>query len=203
MNTYLIGVAGPSGAGKSVFCRAALERYPFVSRLKFDDFFCDEVDVQKHPKGYAYWDDPQSIKWDWLARALVDLKEGRPTEIPEYSRKENRMVGTQIVQPASVILVDGYQILYDDRVREHLDLSLFFEIDEALQVSRRVQRQPDVDNEYLYQVMLPAYEAFLAPTKRFAHHVIDSSKTPSEVQQQAYDVLDKRFKELGLLGDSR
>ncbi|MBT6254386.1 hypothetical protein HOI83_04115 [Candidatus Uhrbacteria bacterium] len=201
MNTYLIGVAGPSGAGKSVFCRAALERYPFASRLKFDDFFRDEADVQKHPNGHAFWDDPQSIKWDWLARALADLSAGKSTEIPDYSRKENKMVGTKIVHPAPVILVDGYQILCDERVREHLNMSLFFEIEESLQVSRRIQRQPDVDKDYLYQVMLPAYEAFLAPTKRFAHHVIDSAQTPAAVQAQAYEVLDPEFERLGLLAN--
>ncbi len=196
MKPILIGIAGPSGAGKSVFCRAALKRYPFVSRLKFDDFFCDEADVDRHPLGYPCWDHPNSIKWDWLVRAWTDLKEGRSTVIPDYSRAENRMVGEKTVEPARVIFVDGYQVLYDDRIRALLDESLFFDLNEEQQIIRRVWRQPNVDKGYVYNVMLPAARAFLMPTKMYAGHVIDAEGTPEEVQAQGYSILDQYFDKL-------
>ena len=189
MQPYLVGIAGPSGAGKSVFCRRVLDTCAGVARLKLDDFFCDESDVERHPSGYAYWDHPQSLKWDWLYQALLYAKCGEPYEIPEYLRAENRMVGTKWTELAPVMLVDGYQILYDERIRGLLDFSLYFDLDESHQVLRRIERQPDVDREYLYHVMLPAAEAFLIPTRRFADAVIDAHPPKEAVFEEAFGAL--------------
>ena len=198
MTPYLVGIAGPSGAGKSVFCRRVLEQCPGVARLKLDDFFCDEADVERHPSGYAYWDHPQSLKWDWLYKALLYAKCGEPCEIPDYSRAENKMVGTKMTEMAPLILIDGYQVLYDERVRGLLDFSLYFDLDEAHQISRRIERQPDVDREYLYRVMLPAAEAFLLPTRRFASAVIDAHPPTEQVFAEAYGFLSGWASRVGM-----
>ncbi len=198
MQPYLVGIAGPSGAGKSVFCRRVLDRCTGVARLKLDDFFCDEADVERHPSGYAYWDHPQSLKWDWLYKALLYAKCGERCAIPDYSRAENKMVGTKMTELAPVLLVDGYQILYDERIRGLLDFSLYFDLDESHQVSRRIERQPDVDREYLYRVMLPAAEAFLIPTKRFAGAVINAHPSKEVVFEEAFGALERWGEKVGV-----
>lgn len=181
MKPLLIGVAGPSGAGKSTVCRRLIEVYPFVGRLKFDDFFCDQSDVERHPLGYDNWDSPASIKWEWLAEALDGLRAGVAVQIPHYERAQNRMTGTKRVVPCPVILVDGYQVLFDERIRNQLDAALYFDLPEEVQVDRRMARQPDVDTGYLYHVMIPAARAYLYPTRKYASAVIDASATPDGV----------------------
>lgn len=181
MRPILVGVAGPSGAGKSTVCRRLIAQHPFIGRLKFDDFFCDEADVDRHPMGFANWDHPSSIKWGWLVRALRDLKQGLPTEISHYERAVNRATGVKQVHPAPLLLVDGYQVLYDPRVRELLDTSLYFDLPEHIQLDRRMERQPDVDTGYLYHVMIPAARAYLYPTRRYADALIPAELTPDEV----------------------
>ncbi|MEK7094917.1 MAG: hypothetical protein AAB886_02320 [Patescibacteria group bacterium] len=181
MTPVLIGVAGPSGAGKSTFCRRVLDTVPGMSRLKLDDYFVDDTEVDHHPMGYAYWDHPASIKWDGLVEAAQSLKQGRSAVVPNYERAINKMVGTKIVEPSDYILVDGYQVLYHPDLRDLLDLKLYFDLEEDIQVDRRIMRQPDVDRGYLYHVMIPAARAFLYPTKRYADFVIDANGTPEEV----------------------
>lgn len=185
----LIGIAGPSGAGKSTFCRDVLAAFPQVGRLKFDDYFVDEVDVERHPMGYAYWDHPQSIKWPILVEACRGLKMGQAVRVPHYERAENRMTGWKIVEPKPVMLVDGYQVLLEPVLRELLDASLYFDVEEMPQVERRIARQGDVDRGYLYHVMLPAARAFLYPTKRFATRVIDAGRPYEEVREEAMEAM--------------
>ena len=181
MTPLLIGIAGPSGAGKSTFCRSVLAKFPQIGRIKFDDFFVDEADVDHHPMGYAYWDHPASIKWEWLIDAVESLKNGESFLIPHYERAVNKMTGLKIVEPSPVMFVDGYQVLFDPRLRELLDYSVYFHLEEDIQIDRRIARQPDVDRGYLYHVMIPAARAFLYPTKRYASAVIDASGTPEEI----------------------
>ena len=113
----LIGIAGPSGAGKSVACRRLLSEVSGLTRLKFDDFFKDEADVQRNPMGYMNWDDPSSIKWDLLVQALDGLRNGMSVTIPKHDRALNRMDGMKQVDPDRVVLVDGYQVLHNPDVR--------------------------------------------------------------------------------------
>jgi len=154
-------------------------------RLKFDDFFCDEVDVDRHPLGFANWDNPSSIKWEWLQTALATLKTGLPVIIPNYERSLNKMVGTKCIQPTPIILLDGYQVLYDPGVRDYLDFALYFDLPEDLQIDRRIARQPNVDRGYLYHVMIPAARAFLYPTKKYATHMVNATLEPDAVYQSA------------------
>jgi len=154
-------------------------------RLKFDDFFCDEADVDRHPLGFANWDNPSSIKWELLQMALMNLKAGLSVTIPDYQRRQNKMVGTKCVQPAPIILLDGYQVLHDPGVREQLDFALYFDLEEDLQIDRRIARQPSVDRGYLYHVMIPAARAFLYPTKKYATHIVNASQEPEAVYVSA------------------
>ena len=189
----LVGVAGPSGAGKSTFCKRAEQEHNEVMRFKFDDFYVSASEVETHPSGYQYWDHPSSIKWDELIGALRRLKAGQPAEIPNYSKAQDKMVGTKLVQPSPVILVDGIQVLWDERLRALLDRSIYFDLHELAQVDRRILRQPDVNREYLWRVMLPANRAYLEPTKLYATHVVDALRTPEAVYQEAAGYLRTVF----------
>lgn len=193
MNPLLVGIAGPSGAGKSVFCRAMVQIDERISRLKFDDFFKDEQDVLVHDCGLTYWDHPSSIKWELLIAAARKLKRGEVAEVPNYRRDIDAMDGVKLVTPAEIILIDGFQVLYDERLRSLLDLTLFFDLDESLQVARRRERQPDVNDVYLNEIMLPAAREFLLPTKQYADVRIDASQSPKEVYRAGYEAIMRAY----------
>ncbi|MBU0614204.1 hypothetical protein KJ766_02900 [Patescibacteria group bacterium] len=192
MKPYLIGIAGPSGAGKSLFCRLMLSNFNGVSRLKFDDFFKDTDDVEKI-NGVQMWDYPTSIKWEPLLEATKRLKSGEYAIVPNYSRKEDRMIGEKCVFTAPIILVDGFQSLYSKEMRDLLDLQIFFDLSEDSQIKRRVLRQPWVDKQYLSDVMIPCARKYVIPTKQFADYIVNAEQSPQAVADQCTSIIQTRL----------
>lgn len=186
--SYLVGIAGPSGAGKSVFCRLVQSTFQNVSRLKLDDFFVDIEHVARK-NTFLNWDHPDSLKWSQLRKAAKDLKNGKHAMVPNYSRKEDRMIGEKCVLPAQIMLVDGFMTLADKELRDLLDLSIFFTLSEHSQIRRRKERQPWVEEGYLNEIMLPASREYIMPSKQFATHVINAEIPAQAVADQGIAII--------------
>lgn len=191
---YFIGIAGPSGAGKSVFCRLMQSNFEGVSRLKFDDFFKDIDDMPK-VESWVKWDDPISIKWDELVKAATDLKTGNYAIVPHYSRKDDKMIGEKCVFSSKIVLVDGFMSLYDKRLRDLLDLKIFFNLSEDSQVKRRKIRQPWVEDGYLHNVMLPGARKFIMPTIEHADFVVNAELSPQCVADYCIGIIKLALKD--------
>ena len=200
MQPYLIGVAGPSGAGKSVFCRLMQSTFKGVSRLKLDDFFKDIEHVPKIGKAIN-WDDPSSIKWKELVAAAQNLKTEKYALVPNYSRKDDRQIGEKCVFPSDIILVDGFSCLVMPELRDLLDLKLFFRLSESSQLKRRRLRQPGVQDEYLYNVMLPNSRKHITPSSVHADYIINAELSLQGVADQGIAIvqshLQNRINKLG------
>lgn len=199
MQPYLIGVAGPSGAGKSVFCKLMQNTFKGISRLKLDDFFKDIEDVPRIGNAIR-WDDPESIKWDKFIAAVRSLKSGKYALVPNYSRKENRQIGEKCVFPSDIILIDGFMSLVPEELRQLLDLKLYFRLSEDSQVKRRRERQPEVTDEYLYNVMLPVSRTHVMPSAQYADYIINAELSLQGVTDQGVSIvrhtLQDRIKKL-------
>ncbi|HBL39105.1 TPA: hypothetical protein DDZ10_00300 [Candidatus Uhrbacteria bacterium] len=191
MPSILIGIAGPSGGGKSTFCRRLERSHTNVGRLKLDDFFCDLDEVGLY-KGYQNWDDPSSIDWEGLIRAAEVLKTGESATVPHYDRALNCCVGEKCIIPKTMIIVDGFLTLYHPRLRDLMDISFFFNLPEAEQITRRKERQPWVEEGYLTEVMLPNARAYVMPSAAHATHVIDALEPPETI----YDMILERLNRL-------
>ena len=196
---FLIGVAGPSGAGKSVFCKLVQSTFAGVSRLKLDDFFKDMADVPKLDE-WVNWDQPSSIKWPELIKATRDLKTGSHAVVPNYSRELDCCVGEKCVFPSEIILIDGFMCLYNEELRDLLDLKLFFNLSEHSQIRRRKERQPWVEDGYLENVMLPAARTYILPSKQHADYVLNAELPRQSVADMGMhivrSVLNSRVKKL-------
>lgn len=190
--SYLVGIAGPSGAGKSVFCRLMQSTFQNVSRLKLDDFFLDIEDVPKRG-GHIDWDRPESLKWEPLIQAASDLKADKYAMVPNYSRKDNRMIGEKCVLPAQIMLVDGFMTLVDQRLRNLLDLTIFFNLSEHSQIQRRKERQPDVEDGYLMEIMLPAARKYIVPSRAHADFILNAEIPAQAVAQQGIGIIRNKI----------
>ncbi len=192
MQPLIIGIAGPSGAGKSSCCRVIENALKGVTRFKLDDFFKDEADVPKLGEA-TQWDEPEALKWDQLLRAVSDLRAGQEIFVPDYSRHENKQIGEKLIRPSEIILVDGFMSLYHPELRELLDLKLFFDLSEESQLIRRRQRQPGVQEDYLYNVMLPAARQYIMPSKVFADFIIDAEQPEPIVAQTCLGIITNKL----------
>ncbi|MEF8915446.1 uridine kinase, partial [Natronomonas sp.] len=142
------------------------------------------------------YDHPDAFDWELVRDHLDALESGDPIEMPQYDFEDHcRTDATVHVDPAPVVVIEGILALYDQAVRERLDLRLYVETDADVRVLRRIQRDVEergrdlsgVIDQYLSTVK-PMHEQFVRPTKRDAHLVI-----PEGANEKAVELLRNRI----------
>lgn len=191
MKPILIGLSGLSGAGKSTLAEH-LEAQGGVKRFRFDAYYKTMEDCPKLPDGRAHWDLPESLYLDEVREALEMLKEGQDIFLPVYNRRECDRTGSMLYKPSPIVFVEGMQLFSDPLIRDLFDLRLWLDVDEATALARRLERQPDYDVAYHREYALPAQREHVVPLKKYAHGVIDGSKSFNVVSETA-DQLIHRF----------
>jgi uridine kinase len=115
--------------------------------------------------------------------------------MPQYDFSvHNRKEETVHVEPGEVVVVEGILALFDDHLKEMLDLRLYVETDADVRILRRIQRDvvdrgrdlEGVIEQYLTTVK-PMHEQFVAPTKKEADLII-----PEGANDTAVGVLRER-----------
>lgn len=175
-NIIFVAITGGSGAGKSTLAMALQDKYPDkIGVIQLDDYFKPAVDAPKMGE-YVNWDHPDALYFDKFYQDLGDLAAGKTVVIntknerlnPEYKHTEQRI--SVEFQPKPIMLVEGYLVLHDERIRNLMTTSVWLEVAHSVRWKRRVHFKDDV---YEKKVLVPMYEKFVAPTKVFAEHIID------------------------------
>lgn len=195
----LIGVTGGSGSGKTYFALdlqkiLGLERTTIVLQ---DNFYCDQSSRFDFDGGSVNFDHPDSIEFSLLAQHLQVLKAGKPTEIPTYDfATHTRKKETLLIQPAPVIIVDGILILHIPEVRELFDETIFFDTQEDLRFSRRLDRDvrergrtPEGVREQFFRQVKPMHDQFVETSKAHAKRVVCNEKEYADVLEYYCNLL--------------
>jgi uridine kinase len=201
MKPYLLGIAGGSGSGKTYFASALQKHFGrSVCEIVYQDsFYFDQSDRFDFDGGSVNFDHPASIDFECLAKCLRELKSGEPSEVPIYDfATHSRRAETERIAAASVILVDGILIFHEEIVRELFDDLVFFETPEDLRFERRLRRDVSergrkplgVRNQFYNQVK-PMHDAFVEPSKMFAHKIVKDAAEFDEMFKLYCDKLQK------------
>jgi uridine kinase len=125
MSVRMIGLAGPSGSGKSTIARRAeRELGSTIELVKLDKFYKDATQFPKLGT-WRNWEVSEDILWDELYHVLTELKAGRAVEVPLYSKLEGRRTGKRVAEPANLILVEGFLLFYEQRIRDLFELKIY------------------------------------------------------------------------------
>lgn len=196
MKPIFIGIAGGTGAGKSTLCTALMDKYPDkIGLIQLDDYFKPSAQVPKFGE-HTNWDHPDALFLDKLANNLAELSQGKSVVIntkndrlnPDYKKTDKRIPIE--FQPKPIMLVEGYLVLFDERVRKFLTTSIWLDGDHETRWARRVHfKYP----EYEGKVLLPMHKQFAEPTKKYATHVIDVSDLSKEEVLEKADAIVKNF----------
>lgn len=188
--TKVLGIAGGSGSGKTTVAIYLHTAYPGrIALLHLDDYYKKPEDVPT-VGGRRNWDHPDSLMFDELTRDIELLTAGNPVTImtkselynPHYDPRLRNMI-QHVVEPADVIIVEGYLAFYDERVRDQMTLKIYLDIPIAESLKRRKKLLGD--QWYLEQVVIPTHEEFVVPTKCYADVVIDiKGKDTLRVEQE-------------------
>ena len=185
----LIGIAGGTGAGKTTVARRVTEGVESVRVLPLDNYYCDRSSPDSDERARVNYDHPDAFDWELVRRHIDALADGEAVEMPQYDFERHvRTDETVRVEPGSVVVIEGILALYDEAVRERLDIRLYVETDADVRVLRRLERDVEergrtiegVIDQYLSTVK-PMHERFVRPTKRNADLVISEGTNETAV----------------------
>lgn len=180
MDVKIIGIAGGSGSGKSTIVRKIGEVCHDYVQLQQDSYYKSVATFGNNSITSFNFDQPGAFDTELLHKQLSDLKAGRAIEMPQYDfvrsvRKEE----TVHVEPKPLVIIEGLLVLYDERIRDLLDLKLYVDTPADIRFIRRLKRDikergrtmESVMKQYL-EVVRPSHERFIEPTKQYADLII-------------------------------
>jgi uridine kinase len=178
----VIGIAGGSGSGKSTVADALASALPTgtVAILRHDHYYRERPDLTLEQRNRVNYDHPESLETDLLVSHLQHLKAGNAIEVPVYDFKvHRRMLETQRLEPAPVIIVEGILVFVDEHLRRELDIKIFVDTEADIRAIRRIRRDmksrgrdfETVRKQY-YETVRPMHVQFVEPSKRTADLII-------------------------------
>ncbi|WP_181189943.1 uridine kinase [Bombilactobacillus bombi] len=177
----IIGVSGGSGSGKTTIARRLIKDLgaQSIALLQMDSYY-KQLDLPYEERKRQNFDHPLSFDTDLLVSDLKKLRNFQSIEVPIYDFvKSNRTGETRHQEAADVIVLEGIFVLYDQRLRDLMDIKVFVDTDDDIRLIRRIKRDVDhrgytletIFDQYLEHVR-PMYQQFIEPTKRYADVII-------------------------------
>jgi phosphoribulokinase len=197
----LIGVAADSGCGKSTFMRrltnifggekvgplgggfdnGGWETNSLVSDLTtvlcLDDYHLNDREGRKVSGLTAL--NPKENNFDLMFEQMTALKNGETIEKPIYNHVNGTLDTPETIEPTPIIIIEGLHPMYDERVRDLLDFSLYLDISDEVKLNWKIQRDMEERGHSLESIMAsiearkPDFDAYIAPQKEFADLTIE------------------------------
>lgn len=180
-NIVVIGVSGGSASGKTTVVNRLKEICKDRVELINHDFYYkpfDELTPEERTK--VNYDHPNAFDTQRLIEDIKKLKMAMPIDRPVYSYIENtRLPETVRVNPAKVIIVDGFMIFENKELRDLMDIKVFVDTDADERLIRRIIRDVNERGRSLQSVIdqytstvKPMHELFVEPYKSYADIII-------------------------------
>jgi len=197
----LIGVAADSGCGKSTFMRrltnifggekvgplgggfdnGGWETNSLVSDLTtvlcLDDYHLNDRNGRKESGLTAL--NPKENNFDLMYEQMKALKSGETISKPIYNHVNGTLDEPETIEPTPIVIIEGLHPMYDERVRDLLDFSLYLDISDDVKLNWKIQRDMEERGHSLESIMAsiearkPDFDAYIAPQKAFSDICIE------------------------------
>jgi len=209
----VIGVAADSGCGKSTFMRRLTatfggetvgplgggfgtddgwETNTLVSDLTtvicLDDYHANDRGGRKVSGLTAL--NPIENNFDLMFEQLAALKNGETVEKPIYNHVNGTLDTPETIVPTPIIIIEGLHPMYDGRVRDLLDFSLYLDISDEVKLNWKIQRDMEERGHSLESILAsiearkPDFDAYIAPQKEFADLTIEVLPTQLDAEDK-------------------
>ena len=199
----LILIAGGTASGKTTVVKKIELHFDSsdVSVVCMDNYYKMRTGMSLTDRKRVNYDHPDALDMDLLKRQLRELLDGKAIECPVYNFSEHNRDGekTITINPTKVIILEGILSLYDEEIRNMANILIYVESEADIRFIRRLKRDivsrgrtiDEVIDQYLTTVK-PMYDAYVAPTKRFADIII-----PNDTKHDmAIDILSAKIKDI-------
>lgn len=174
----LIGVAGDSGCGKSTFLKRLSDLFgeEFMTVICLDDYH--SLDRKQRKEAGVTALNPKANNFDLMYEQIKALKSGSPIDKPIYNHETGLIDPPERIEPNHVIVIEGLHPLYDERVRDLLDFSVYLDISDEVKIAWKIQRDM-AERGHTYEDVLasiqarkPDFEAYIDVQKQYADVVL-------------------------------
>ncbi len=199
----IIGIAGGTGSGKTTVVNRIINSFPRgeVCVIPQDSYYKDSSHVPVEDRQKINFDEPAAIEWPLLVKHLLELKQGRPVEMPTYDYLTcTRQSETVRVEPCEVLIVEGILVLTNSELRRLMDVKVFVDADADERLIRVIARdviergrtaQMVIDR---YQgVLKPMHLQYIEPTKRFADLIVPQGGSNTVAINLLTDYIESRL----------
>ncbi|BBC22671.1 phosphoribulokinase [Pseudanabaena sp. ABRG5-3] len=174
----VIGVAGDSGCGKSTFLGRLKDLFgeEFMTVICLDDYHSLDRKQRKETGITAL--DPRANNFDLMYEQVKALKEGKSVWKPIYNHETGLIDPPELIAPNKVVVIEGLHPLYDKRVRDLIDFSIYLDLSDEVKVAWKIQRDMAERGHTLADVTQaiasrrPDFDAYIDPQKAHADVVI-------------------------------
>ncbi|XBI47903.1 hypothetical protein VPH35_111751 [Triticum aestivum] len=192
----VIGLAADSGCGKSTFMRRLTSVFGGAAEppkggnpdsntlisdtttvICLDDYHSLDRTGRKE-KGVTALD-PKANDFDLMYEQVKAIKEGKAIEKPIYNHVTGLLDPAELIQPPKIFVIEGLHPMYDERVRELLDFSIYLDISNEVKFAWKIQRDMAERGHSLESIKAsiearkPDFDAFIDPQKQYADAVIE------------------------------
>jgi phosphoribulokinase len=195
----LIGVAGDSGCGKSTFLRRLEDLFgeQLITVICLDDYHSLDRKQRKATGITAL--DPRANNFDLMYEQIKTLKGGQSIDKPIYNHETGEIDPPERVDPNHIVVIEGLHPLFDERVRDLIDFSVYLDISDEVKISWKIQRDM-AERGHTYEDVLasinarrPDFEAYIDPQKQYADVVIQILPTQLLKEDRPGNILRVRL----------
>ena len=179
----IIGITGGSGSGKTTIAHKIAEDFDDNDRITIitqDSYYKDNTGIPMEDRMKINYDHPNAFDMPLLEEQLGMLLKRQAIEMPTYDfTAHTRSEKTVHVEPADIIILEGILVLFNEEIRDLMDIKVYVDTDDDIRFIRRLERDmkergrslDSVINQYLDTVK-PMYHQFIEPTKRYADIIV-------------------------------
>lgn len=178
----IIGVAADSGCGKSTFLRRVTGIFgtdvskthtpmgDFITVICLDDYHLHDRQGRRVANVTAL--DEAANNFDLMASQIQALSEGKAIMKPIYNHETGNIDEPELIEPNHLIVVEGLHPMYDPRVRESLDFTVYLDLDDAVKIAWKIQRDMAERGHTLDNILAsiesrkPDFMKFVDPQKK-------------------------------------
>ena len=198
MSAYVIGIGGGTGSGKSTFAQKIQQSFPnSVSIVFCDNYYRDRKDISLEERSKINYDCPDAFENDLMIEQVQQLKLGNPVDCPRYDYVNHcRSSEIMHIDPMEIIVVEGILTLWDERLRNLVDLKVYVDCDADERILRRAIRDTQergrdlngIVSQYLNTVK-PMHELYVEPTKKYADIIVNGG-----LNEKALDIVCSKIR---------
>ena len=179
---YLIGIAGGTGSGKTSIAKALASDFgkSEVALIEQDSYYRDLSNLTIKERAAVNFDHPDSVDYNLMKQHLNELICGNTVNIPIYDFNTHmRLKEVQTIEKHRIIILEGILALFDQNIRNMMDIKIYVETADDIRVIRRIKRDinkrqrtfPSIIEQY-YKTVRPMHIQFVEPTKKYADIII-------------------------------